>query len=273
MKELRKAEKTQFQDTIWNYYEKHGRKMPWRGEEDPYKVLVSEIMLQQTQVARVTLKYAEFLKKFPTLGSLAKASLSDVLKVWQGLGYNRRARFLHEFAKEVVKNHKGKVPSDYEILLTLPGIGKGTAGSLSAFAFNLPVAFIETNIRRVYIHHFFKDKESVADAEILPIVEATVDEVNPQEWYYALMDYGVHLKGKVKNPNQRSKHYAKQSKFEGSNREVRGGIIKELTVVGGQSLVTLRKKLKFDAKRFDTALKGLIKEGFVIQKGTSITLV
>jgi len=246
--------------------------MPWRGEKDSYKVLVSEIMLQQTQVSRVLIKYKEFLKAFPTLKKLSKSSLGDVLKAWQGLGYNRRARFLHTFAKEVVANHNGKIPQEREVLLTLPGIGKATAGSLSAFAFNLPVPFIETNIRRVYIHHFFKNKADVTDAEILPLVVQTLDIVSPREWYYALMDYGSEVSKKIVNPNRKSKHYTKQSKFEGSNREVRGAILKIAMKEEALTKVKLIKLLSFEQKRIETALAGLLAEGLMVEKKGGIVL-
>lgn len=246
--------------------------MPWRGEKDPYKVLVSEIMLQQTQVSRVTEKYQEFLCAFPTILSLSVASLSQVLRAWQGLGYNRRARFLHECAKDVMKSHKGNIPRDYESLLSLPGIGKGTAGSLSAFAFNLPVVFIETNIRRIYIHHFFSQQEVVSDKELLPLIEQTVDIKNPREWYYALMDYGAYLKSQVPNPNKKSKHYTKQSKFEGSNREVRGAIVKYLSQNVKTNKRTLHIKLGFEQVGFEYALHSLVKEGLVIQNKGDILL-
>lgn len=229
-------------------------------------------MLQQTQVSRVTIKYKEFLKAFPTLESLAKAPLGRVLTVWQGLGYNRRAKYLHNFAKEVVEKHTGKIPKDYVTLLSLPGIGKGTAGSLSAFAFNLPVTFIETNIRRVYIHQFFKDTTGVTDAEILPLVEQTLDRENPREWYYALMDYGTYLKSQVPNPNTKSRHYTKQSKFGGSNREVRGAIIKFLSKNKKGKRKEMSKELGFEKGRFENALLGLVKEGLVIQNKDDILL-
>lgn len=234
-----------------------------------YKIVVSEIMLQQTQVSRVMEKYKEFLKAFPTLQSLSRASLGNVLKLWQGLGYNRRARFLHQFAKRVIERHGGVIPRDGEGLLALPGIGKGTAGSIMAFAYNLPVVFIETNIRRVYIHHFFADKDTVSDKQILPIVEATLPSKNYREWYYALMDYGAHLKNLDVNPNRKSKHYVKQSKFDGSNREVRGVILKYLS---NHEKLSDKKYLTFTKTRFEKALTGLIKEGFVKRKGAYIVL-
>ena len=269
---LTKSQITKFQKLIWTHYSKHARSMPWRGEKDPYKVLVSEIMLQQTQVSRVTDKYQEFLRVFPTVKSLSKAPLSQVLGVWQGLGYNRRARFLHELAKEVLGNYKGVIPSDYNQLLSLPGIGKGTAGSLSAFAFNIPVVFIETNIRRVYIHHFFPKKDAISDNELYPLIEQTVDTGKPREWYYALMDYGAFLKGQVENPNKKSKHYTKQSKFEGSNREVRGAIVKHLTKHQKGDVRNLAQTLGFSIERFEKALAGLHREHIIIIKKNTIVL-
>jgi len=171
-----------------------------------------------------------------------------------------------------VGKYKGIVPADYQTLVALPGIGKGTAGSLSAFAFNLPVPFIETNIRRVYIHHFFKNKADVTDAEILPLVVQTLDIVSPREWYYALMDYGSVLSKKIVNPNRKSKHYTKQSKFEGSNREVRGAILKIAMKEEALTKVKLIKLLSFEQKRIETALAGLLAEGLMVEKKGGIVL-
>ncbi|MFZ2831727.1 MAG: A/G-specific adenine glycosylase, partial [Minisyncoccia bacterium] len=168
-------------------------------------------MLQQTQVARVLEKYPEFLKKFPNIETLAKSPLSDVLRIWQGMGYNRRARYLHDMAKEVMQKHRGRIPKDELDLLKLPGVGPYTANAILTFAHSESRIFIETNIRRVFIHHFFKDKIGVTDTEIVPLIEATLDRKNPREWYYALMDYGAHLpKITRKNSNTQSKHYTKQ---------------------------------------------------------------
>ncbi len=217
-----------FRDFIWAFYEKEGRRFEWRNVDNPYYVLVSEIMLQQTQTYRVEPKYQAFIAEFPNFEALAQASLRDVLGMWQGLGYNRRGKFLHQTAQRVVQEYAGNLPDDPELLVTFPGIGKNTAGSVTAFAFNKPTVFIETNIRTVFIHSFFKNQESVHDNLILPLVEQTVDQDNPREWYYALMDYGVHLKKSMPNPSRRSKHHVIQSKFEGSDRQIRGAIIRAL---------------------------------------------
>lgn len=217
-----------FQNCIWNFYADHKRMFAWRNTHNPYHVVVSELMLQQTQTHRVEPKFDQFIAEFPNFASLAQASLRNVLSLWQGLGYNRRGKYLHEIAKKVTHEYAGVLPNDPEKLRELPGIGPYTAGSICAFAFNRPTIFIETNIRAVYLHTFFKQQERVPDSDLLPLIDATVDQSNPREWYYALMDYGAMLK-KTGNPNVRSKHHAVQSKFEGSDRQIRGKIIALLT--------------------------------------------
>ncbi len=273
------SDQAKFKKTVWDYYKREGRKMPWRETRDAYRILVSEIMLQQTQVSRVMVKYAEFLKAFPSFRALAMAPVPDVLRVWQGLGYNRRALSLKKAAEIVTKEYKSKLPETVEELIALPGIGKGTAGSLSAFVFNKPVPFIETNIRRVYIHHFFPFHEQVKDDRILKIVEETVDRKNPREWYYALMDYGSMLgrMQKLENPNVRSAHYVKQSKFEGSNRALRGKVLKMILEKKNMSVRALEKNIATTkgvngVSKLPNVLKSLEKEGFIKRKKSSISL-
>lgn len=203
-----------FRSIINGYYRKHRRDFPWRHTEDPYHILVSEIMLQQTQVGRVAEKFVEFIAVFPAVGDLARAPLKKVLAVWQGMGYNRRARYLHELAKRVVADHGSSVPDDPEALGRLPGIGRATAASICAFAFNRPALFIETNIRAVFIHFFFHDAASVSDREILPVAEAALDRKRPRDWYSALMDYGSMLKKRHPNPSRKSAHHQRQAPFE-----------------------------------------------------------
>jgi A/G-specific adenine glycosylase len=216
-----------FQKTILDWYASNKRSMPWRQTHDPYRILVSEIMLQQTQVSRVIPKYKEFLQAFPTPQALAKAPESKLLKIWSGLGYWRRARFLKTCAQTVVKHYGGKFPQTPEELQTLPGIGPYTAGAVSCFAFNNPQAFIDTNIRRVYLHFFFADKTDISDKDILPIAQQAVWLDSPRDWHYALFDYGA-TELKDKSINKRSKHYAKQSAFTGSFRSFRARTIKHL---------------------------------------------
>lgn len=255
----------QFKDTVWCYYRKSGRELPWRlpeedGSFDPYKIMVSEIMLQQTQAARVIPKYAAFLKAFPTVQSLAKASLADVLTAWSGLGYNRRAKFLWQAAGHI----QAEFPETLAGLVALPGVGANTAGAILAYAFNQPVIFIETNIRTVFIHHFFADQTDVHDNQLLPFVESALDREHPREWYWALMDYGVHLKATVGNTSRNSKHYAKQSTFHGSKRQLRGQIIKILTN-GPMTRAELSTYLT--DSRLDEVLADLANEQLIRAKG------
>jgi A/G-specific adenine glycosylase len=255
----------EFQQMVLSYYEKYGREMAWRNTTDPYLILVSEIMLQQTQVDRVKIKFPEFIVAFPDFASLAVAPLDKVLSVWQGMGYNRRAIALQKCAIRVMNEYGGILPADVDTLATFPGIGRATASSIAAFAFNLPVVFIETNIRRVFIHFFFTDTDTVNDAEIIPLVEQALYRNNPRVWYWALMDLGSALKKTVPNPNRRSVHYSKQSPFEGSDREIRGVIIRMLLAEPGMSekqLVAIRIE---DPARIKKILCALESEGFILR--------
>jgi A/G-specific adenine glycosylase len=255
-----------FQKRIYHYYDTQGRDLPWRKRVTPYRVLVSEIMLQQTQVDRVIERYKAFLTAFPDFSTLAKAPLPKLLKIWSGMGYNRRALALRKLAQVVVAEHNGRLPSDPDILVTLPGIGKYTAGAVSAFAFNKPVVFMDTNIRRVYIHEFLHDRRNIHDDELVPLVRQTLDTKNPRKWYNALMDYGSMLKQEHGNPNTRSVHYTRQSPFENSNRQVRGRIVKAL--VKGPPLTAARivKETGIDAERVRKNLDQLAREGFIVKK-------
>lgn len=252
-----------FQQFIWDFYSSNSREFAWRHIEDPYYVLVSEIMLQQTQTHRVIAKYEEFLAAFPTIQTLAAASLRDVLSVWQGLGYYRRARYLHQLAIIVVNEYGGIIPADPIALQKMPGLGAATASSICAFAFNMPTIFIETNIRTVYIHLFFQGQSDVKDKELMPLIAATVDQKNPREWYYALMDYGVYLKSQYTNPSRKSAHYNKQSKFEGSDRQIRASILKLITTKNIVHEVDLFQVINKEKDRVERILSTLESEQFI----------
>jgi A/G-specific adenine glycosylase len=255
-----------FRRLIYDNYNSRPRVFPWRQTNNPYHILISEIMLQQTQTERVDGKYQKFIQAFPDFNSLASATPSSVLPLWQGLGYNRRALMLIKIAQIIMNDFKGFLPSSPDMLENLPGIGKTTAGEIAAFAFNYPAVFIETNIRRVFIHFFFPEREKVRDSEILPLVEMTLDRTNPRVWYYALMDYGVMLKRGNPNPNIRSAHYKKQSPFHGSNRQVRGTVLKFLA--SGKEVTA--SELAYDSglseEKIITNLEKLEKEGFLGRK-------
>ena len=275
MKKTAPRDLKKFQKEVWGYYRAHGRHdMLWRKTKNPYRIVVSEVMLQQTQVDRVTPKYKEFIQRFPNFSALARASLADVLSVWQGLGYNRRALFLKKLAEIVVEKYKGKLPCDPEMLHALPGIGKATAGSIVAFAFNHPSVFIETNIRRVFIHFFFGDAKKVSDADISELVEKVVDQKNPREWYFALMDYGTMLAVKEKeNPNRKSAHYVKQKKFSGSDRQVRGKIVALFVKHTSLTARAAAKETREPFERVEKIFAQLKKEGFVRCTGKSFCIV
>lgn len=255
-----------FQNQIYIFYRQNKRLLKWREEIKPYWVVVSEVMLQQTQVSRVEQKFPEFIAKFPTFESLAQATLEQVLTVWQGMGYNRRGKYLQEIARIVVHQYQSVVPEDPETLDKLPGIGPATARSISTFIYNRPELFIETNIRRVYIHHFFGDREDISDTEITPLLKQTIDYQHPREWYYALMDYGTYLGKTLPNPNRRSRHYAKQSKFEGSKRQIRGAVLRSILTNGPQSDAELLRGLGFEKTQLYTVLQEMSREGMVSEK-------
>jgi A/G-specific adenine glycosylase len=261
-----------FQELIYEYFRDNGRELPWRAIQDPYRILVSEIMLQQTQVERVLHKYEPFITQFPDVAALAGADLGAVLAAWQGLGYNRRCIALHRTARLLAEEFDGKLPGSIETLQTLPGIGKATAGALVAFAFNKPVVFVETNIRRVFIHCFFPGKQAVTDTQIMPLIEATLDRTNPRSWYYGLMDYGAMLKTVEDNPNRRSAHYSRQTRFEGSDRQIRGLIIKVALKRSMCSLEDIIRDVGKDPKRVVLILERLIREGFLERSGNQVKI-
>lgn len=255
-----------FQHTILDYFDTQGRhELPWRlpeadGSYNPYKIMVSEIMLQQTQVQRVIPKFFLFLERFPTVQALAKASLADVLQLWSGLGYNRRAKFLLQAAQAIVQQHDGQVPRTREALVALPGIGTHTAGAILAYAFDERLVFIETNVRTVFIHHFFADKEKVSDIELVPIIEQTLPQQHAREWYWAIMDYGTHLKQTVGNASRLSASYAKQSMFQGSQRQIRG---KVLRLLQGGPLPLVKLVAAVEDERLESVLESLTREGLI----------
>jgi A/G-specific adenine glycosylase len=228
-------------------------------------------MLQQTQVDRVIPYFDRWMKKFPTPEKLARAKLVDVLREWSGLGYNRRAKFLHNSAKEIVAKHGGKVPQDFAALLALPGVGDYTAKAVRVFAHNEPEVLIETNVRAVFLHHFFSYGKArktlrsfseagplIHDKQLLPLISHALKDQDPRTFYAALMDYGSHLKALHPNPSRRSKHHTKQSKFEGSLRQVRGAILR--AHARGENITDLRSPY---IERFDEALASLVRDGLV----------
>lgn len=263
MKLLTLQEVQQFQNFVYRYFQRYGRTLPWRFSYNPWHVFVSEVMLQQTQVRRVAEKFPPFIAAFPTSEALANAPFTQVMALWNGLGYNRRARFLQDAARIITRQYGGNVPSSHDALMALPGIGTATASAICAYAFNQPVVFIETNIRAVYIHHFFPDEEAIGDDQLLPFITETLDATQPARWYNALMDYGVLLKKTMKNPARRSRHHTRQSSFEGSDRQLRGQVIRILLKKDGQPVADIMKMLTDDSARAKRIVSGLVRDEIV----------
>ena len=258
-----------FRKAVWAYYEEHGRKdLPWRNTVDPYQILVSEIMLQQTQVERVVPYYRKFVQRFPTIHSLARAPLATVLRQWQGLGYNRRAKFLHAAAKDLVEKYAGHIPHDAAMLESIWGIGPYTAHAVMTFALNHDAVFIETNIRTAVIYHFFADKAEVADEEIANVLKKALPRGHARAWYSALMDYGAHLKREGVQLNEKTKGYTKQAKFSGSAREARGAILKELAKRAATKSRLLGLLGDDRRDQLSAQLTKLVREDMVAKSGT-----
>lgn len=277
VRKLSPAEIAAFRDAVYGHYREFKRDLPWRHTRDPYQILVSEMMLQQTQVSRVVSKFVEFVGRFPTARALASAPLGEVLETWAGLGYNRRAKMLWEAAKALVEKHSGILPSTYEGLRALPGIGDYTASAILAFAFGTGRPLIETNVRAVIIRHFFPRKKDVSEHEILSLTEQTLDRENPRDWYAAFMDYGAHLKANEGNHARRSAHHGKVKKtaFAGSMRQVRGEVLKEVLAKRGRANAaavarSVAARLGVDPEKSSAALDGLLRDGLLKKDGANV---
>jgi len=223
-KKLSQKEIKEFQIRILKWYKFNKRDLPWRKTTDPYYILISEIMLQQTQAMRVTPYYDRFIKKFPTMEKLASAKKSEVLKIWSGLGFNNRAIRLKEIAERIQSDFNGRFPKTSEELLSFKGIGDYTAAAILSFAFNKNAAVIDTNIRRVLIHEL-QLSHNISKAQLEKIALQVLPVGKSRTWHNALMDYGA-LAATAKITKIKSK--STQSPFKGSEREVRGKILKLL---------------------------------------------
>ena len=254
------------------------RDLPWRNIDDPYGVLVSEVMLQQTQVTRVMRYWGRWMGLFPTVDALASADTATVLDAWHGLGYNRRALALKRACEQCSAENGGHLPPAVDELVKLPGIGPATAAGVVAFAYDKPAMYLETNVRSVFLHELFPECEGVPDKQLAPYVADTCPDAGARAWYYALLDYGADLKGRVANPSRRSRHYARQSAFEGSRREKRSFILKcVLAAPEGVLSAEVRGMLDaheraagreaVDAELYEAILSDLQREGFFRRQG------
>ena len=261
-----------FQSLIWNYYRRHARPMPWRESSDPYHIYLSEVMLQQTQVARVLPRYLQYIKRYPTITEVAQAPLSQLLQMWQGLGYNRRAINMGRACRLMATHHSGRIPQRRKELLALPGVGVATAGAILVYAFGQRAPFIETNIRRLFIHFFFAERpltDSIADSEIMPLIEKSLPRRKLRHWFYALTDYGAKLARKSPNPNRRAQAYRQQPPFAGSHRALRGAIIRYVLQEKALSRSLLCEHLPaYGTAQIEQALAELAAEGMITEDST-----
>ncbi len=262
----------EFQNKIFTWYKSNKRDLPWRKTSDPYAILVSEMMSQQTQLSRVIPKYLEWMQQLPTLESLSTASTDQVLRFWSGLGYNRRAIYLKNISQLVVSDYNGQFPKEYDNLITLPGIGKYTASAISCFAFNQQIVVIDTNVRKTILLTFFPYNEHhlVNDKEISHVANLLLPKRKAKIWNQALMDYAaIQLKG-------RKVPLKKQPQFIYSSRYYRGMIIKLLL----QKKQILRKdigvEVGYDPKKtngsIDALIDKLVKEKLIVSKGSYLQL-
>mgnify|MGYP002566378415 CR=1 FL=1 len=266
---------------LLQWYRENARVLPWRSDPTPYHVWVSEIMLQQTRVAAVLDYYRRFMEALPTVADLAAVEEDRLMKLWQGLGYNRRALALKRAADQCAAEHAGRLPETAEGLQALPGIGPATAAGVMAFAHNRPAVYVETNVRTVFIHCLFPGRDRVADREIVPLVADTCPEDDPRSWYYALLDYGAHLKQEVANPSRRSAHHTRQSAFEGSRRQKRAEVLRVVLAEPGIPLDDAHARLNafeaaggrgsVDRALFESIVDDLVSEGFFRRDGQTLT--
>ncbi len=260
-----------FRHEVLDFYREHGRiGMPWRETRDPYCIWVSEVMLQQTQVARVLPAYEAWIERFPTADALAAASTSDVLEAWQGLGYNRRAIALKRAAETISTECGGVVPAEEDALRALPGIGPATAAGIRVFAFDQPAHYLETNVRAALLHGLLGDRDDVPDRDLVPLLDALLpepdDEADVRTWYYALMDYGAHLKRTLPNPSRRSRHHTRQSSFEGSHRQKRSRLLRAVMSEPGRTVDEIADGLGYDIVMAESLVAELEGEGFLVSR-------
>ena len=249
----------EFQQKVMDWWSKNARDLPWRNNPGPYEVLVSEVMLQQTQVSRVIPKYLEFLREFPTVEVLAASETKRLLTVWSGLGYNRRALWLRETAREIVA--RGGFPQEVKDLRELKGIGPYTSRSILIFAFNKDLAAVDTNIRRVLIASGFAD-ESMTPKEVQAVADALLLRGRSRDWHNALMDYGSEV---LTASTTGIAPTSRQPEFRRSTRQIRGGIIRILTgtesMTSGQLYTQLG--LECDKETMTSVLDQLVTEKLI----------
>ena len=246
-----------FNEKIFAWWKKNKRTLPWRETTNPYYIMISEIMLQQTQVNRSVEKYLEFIKEYPTIKELAEASVSSVLKIWSGLGYNRRALWLQEAANQIVRLNE--FPKTPEELQKLKGIGPYTSRSILIFTFNYDIATVDTNIRRILIAENFA-KVNTKEKELFIIAQKLLPKGKARDWHNALMDYGALVLTSAKTGIKPKTTISSSSK---ENRRFRGIIVKYLTRTTKAKKEKIVKNCNIPNEKIDDILVGLIADGLV----------
>lgn len=252
-----------FQQTILSFYEENGRDLPWRQTQDPYKIWVSEVMLQQTQVSRVIPKYTSWVDDYPTIPSLANATFKDVLQHWNGLGYNNRARWLHNAAQRLADENTG-LPRDEDALQDLPGIGPYTARAIKIFAYNDDVVTVDTNIRRVLLSELGLD-EDLKEQDLYDVARQALPRGKSRKWHNALMDYGAMV---ATSHETGISPTTSQSAFDGSVRQVRGEILRRLQ----EQAVERHRVEDVYPERAEQAIQGLIDDEMIEIDGSKLRL-
>jgi len=257
----------QFQEKVFSFYQRHKRDLPWRKTTNPYKILLSELMLQQTQVNRVVPYYEKWIERWPTIDALASASMPEVLQMWMGLGYNRRAVHLHTTARTIVAQFGSDVLQAMKQYKGLLGIGRYTSQAVQIFSTNTDLVTVDTNIRRILIREFHLPA-TVADTELWVLAEYCLPMGKSRDWHNALMDYGaLYLTARKTDIKPRTQ----QSRFEGSDRQVRAQILRCL-LQQSMSLSEIAETLHLRRERLQLILEKMMHENIIVKRNTTYHL-
>ena len=244
-----------FQQKVFQFYQENKRNLPWRKTTDPYNILVSEFMLQQTQVNRVIEYFTKWMRRWPTVQKLASEEYKNLLQAWMGLGYNRRAMYLHNTAKKIVNEFNGDVLTAIKNFKQLPGVGLYTSKAIQIFAANADISTVDTNIRRIFIDQFNLD-ESISDKQLFQLAQKCLPLGRSRDWHNALMDYGaIHLTSRKTGIKPKTQ----QSRFQGSDRQIRGKVLRML-LQENYTKYQLQQKLKVESNRLEEILRKMKKE-------------
>lgn len=266
-----KQRRLEIQTTVLDWFAKNARSLPWRETHDPYKILVSEIMLQQTQVPRVIPKYLAFFERFPTMESLVTATAADVIREWKGLGYNRRALNLQRAIRMVVTKLNGEFPNTVDELLILPGVGRYTAGAVMNFAFGIDTPAVDTNVR-LFIDTMLPSRRIRSENDYYDLGRQLIPKGKAHLWLHAVMDYtSAELRSKRPKPTKKKE----TERFVGSNRYLRGRILDVLrtkSISQHDLFKAIAEPIDSSVEKFDSLISALEREGFLHRIGAMLCL-